>query len=197
MYGDSLAFGIKVHTASSTTDISWLVLCCTVLSDGVLSRLVVILALIPFHDMFLSSSCSCCLATRTGMSNMVLIMQWLEPCSVPCTAHLTMEPVRFSEARTRLIVNLWSPPCPPPCHVFVPCFSRLLRANSLIRSMIGSALPYLSKDMLLPPQSWSCWLKSPTIRASTTVPVSCLTLVIALCKLLYVSCKAWASPPST
>ena len=166
-------------------------------SDSMLSRLVIILALISFHGMFLSSSHSCCLATRTRTSNTVSIAQWSEPCSVPYTAHLTMEPIRFSKARTRSIVDSWSPPYPPPCHVFVPHFSRLLRANSLIRSMIGSTSPCLSKDTSSPPQSWSCQLKSPIIRASTTAPISCLTLVIALHKLLYMSHKAWASPPST
>lgn len=60
-----------------------------------LSRLGVILVLISFHGAFLSSSRFCGLATGTRISNTVSIARWLEPCSVPCIAHLTMEPVRF------------------------------------------------------------------------------------------------------
>jgi hypothetical protein len=36
---------------------------------------------------------------------MVSITQWSDPCSVLCTAHLTMASIKFSEARMRLIVD--------------------------------------------------------------------------------------------
>jgi hypothetical protein len=105
-YGDGLAFGVKACTASNTAAISWLVLCYTIPSNGVLFRLPIILALMSFYGAFLNSSRSYCLEPRTRTLNMDLITQWLEPCSVPCTIHLTIEPVRFSKARIRLIVNL-------------------------------------------------------------------------------------------
>jgi hypothetical protein len=65
-YGDGLAFGVKACTASNTADISRSVLCCTVPSDRVLPRLVIILALISFHGAVLSSSRSWSFETETG-----------------------------------------------------------------------------------------------------------------------------------
>jgi hypothetical protein len=113
-------------------------------------------------------------------SNTVSMAQWSDPCSVPSIAHLTMESAGFSEARTRSIVDSQSPLYPTPCHVFVPHLSRLLSADSFMKSMIRSASPCLTKDTSSPPQSWLWRLKSPIIIISNAIPMSRRTSIITL-----------------
>jgi hypothetical protein len=175
---------------------SWLVFYCTVPSDRVEERVFAILVLISFYGVFFSRSCPWCFRSDYRALNTILIAQWSKPCSILSMAYLIIESIRFSKARTKLIVDSQSLLCPLLCYIFVPYLRRLLRAHSFIRLMIGSASPYLPNNISSPPQSWSYQLKSPIIIISTTVPISHCTFIIMLSKWLHVLSKAEALPPS-
>ncbi|KAI3113531.1 hypothetical protein CBS147330_9865 [Penicillium roqueforti] len=86
---------------------------CTEPSTRVAASVPTILTLISFHSAFFSSSRSDYFGASHGASKTVSMVQWSEPCSVPWTAHLIIESVKFSEARARSIVDSQSPEYPP------------------------------------------------------------------------------------
>lgn len=145
--GDGRAFGVRAYTASTTADMSVSIFVYTIPLKGRAFSVFAILAWMSFHGAFLSSSRSYRCGIRTEMLKTVSTAWWSDLCSVPYIEYLTVDPTSSSEARTRLIVVSYG----PPCHIFVPRGRRLLRARSLIRSMIRSASPYLTRDTPSPP----------------------------------------------
>lgn len=155
VYSDSLAFGIKIYTASETADISRSVFCCTESFSGVLYKVLPIRILISFYSVFFRSSRSGCVEAVQDVSKTVSMIMWSELYSVLWTAYLIIESVRFSETRTRSIVDSQSLEYSPLYYILMPYLSKLLNPNSFIRSIIGSVLPCLAKNILSFPHNWS------------------------------------------
>lgn len=100
--------------------------------------------------------------------NLIWQISLSDPRPVVCIEHFTTFDASSSEANTRSIVVLQL----PLCHVFVPLSSRLSRACSFMRLIVGPASHHLPHETSAPPCNWSCRLKSPTSIAST--PTCCL-----------------------
>ena len=105
MYGDGLALGVSLCTASETIAVSWLVCTCISPPIGLIASLVEINSHIFFYRAFLNSSLSSLVCSGTATSNVVSIASWSEPWLVSWSLHLITFIASISEARIKSIVN--------------------------------------------------------------------------------------------